>query len=225
MRVRWLSDVFDTKRTLDIGLSAFALGLFVPVQIASSIAIRREDGLWRQGCKALTRTRCALRASGLGGAGSAAHCDLLRDECRRQRSREARIAVFTTCNLQVAQATCNLEVAYPLKQRNEFRLGHAHGLIQKRDDDLALEDLVFGLIPSVRSAACDDLEKVRCVSLRCSLVRERRAYDVYPSGVGVARKVIHRLLQLGICDARLLPRGVMREPVLKTFPHACCDRG
>lgn len=44
MRVCWLSDVFDRKRILDIGLSAFALGLFVPIQIASSIAIRREDG-------------------------------------------------------------------------------------------------------------------------------------------------------------------------------------
>lgn len=43
--------MLDAKRLFDIGLSAFALGLFLPVQIASSIAIRHEDGapaLFRQ---------------------------------------------------------------------------------------------------------------------------------------------------------------------------------
>lgn len=51
MGVRWLSEVFDKKRTLDLGLSAFALVIFVPVQIASSIAIRTESAgpaLFRQ---------------------------------------------------------------------------------------------------------------------------------------------------------------------------------
>ena len=36
--------MLDTKRLFDIGLSAFALGLFIPVQVASSMAIRSEDG-------------------------------------------------------------------------------------------------------------------------------------------------------------------------------------
>lgn len=39
------------KRLFDISLSAFALGLFIPVQVAASIAIRSEDGgpaLFRQ---------------------------------------------------------------------------------------------------------------------------------------------------------------------------------
>ncbi len=39
-----MTRVLDTKRLFDIGLSAFALGLFIPVQVASSIAIRNEDG-------------------------------------------------------------------------------------------------------------------------------------------------------------------------------------